>query len=160
MTPGPRHPADDERARRLLPFLQAAVPMWAARMAAWTPERRQHEAMACGDIIAHGADVLFRPGKPSLGRRAATRSAPTALTWDRGRGGAIREWRPAEIFNAIAKGLAIGALQPGGVTWLGQHWCTAPHGECPGVIPAAWLPGPAAGRPPCQAEDFPAAGGQ
>jgi hypothetical protein len=29
-------------------------------------------------------------------------------------GAAIPEWRPAEIFDVIAKGIAIGALQPGG----------------------------------------------
>jgi hypothetical protein len=45
-----------------------------------------------------------------------------------------RDYRPAEIFNAVAKGLGLGALVPGGVTWLGRHWCTTPHGKCPGTL--------------------------
>ena len=51
----------------------------------------------------------------------------------------------ADIVNAIAKALGLAALLPGGVTWLGRHWCTAPHGTCPGMIPGAWMPGRPAG---------------
>lgn len=36
-----------------------------------------------------------------------------------------------EVFNFLARGLAIAACQPGGVTWAGMHWCAWPHPRCP-----------------------------
>lgn len=36
-----------------------------------------------------------------------------------------------EVFNFLARSLAIGACQPGGVTWGGMHWCVWPHPCCP-----------------------------
>jgi hypothetical protein len=141
---GVPHFPEDDRVRRLLLFLEAAVPLRAMEMSQWPPERRVQEAAAAADLIAHGADVLFRPDGTLPESTAARLRAPTVLTLTREQAAAgikASGFRPAEIFNAIAKGLAIGALQPGGVTWFGQHWCTAPHGTCPGVIPAAWLPG-------------------
>jgi len=35
------------------------------------------------------------------------------------------------LLTAMAAALAIGACQPGGVTWSGRHWCTTPHPDCP-----------------------------
>src|SRR5215471_15823155 len=72
------------------------------------------------------------------GRRARAASARAQAA----AGDTARGYRPAEVCTAIAKGLGIGACQPGGVTWFGRHWCTAPHGTCPGVIPASLLPEP------------------
>lgn len=37
----------------------------------------------------------------------------------------------SEALNAASTALALGALQPGGITWCGRHWCTAPHDDCP-----------------------------
>lgn len=39
----------------------------------------------------------------------------------------------SEVLTAMATCLALGALQPGGVTWSGRHWCTAPHADCPHI---------------------------
>lgn len=32
----------------------------------------------------------------------------------------------ARVLSAMATCLALGAMQPGGVTWAGRHWCTDP----------------------------------
>lgn len=37
----------------------------------------------------------------------------------------------AQVLNAMATGLALGALEYGGVTFLDRHWCTAEHPDCP-----------------------------
>jgi hypothetical protein len=121
-------------------FLEAAVPRWAARVWSWTPDRRAAEAEDIAWVIACGADALFRPeDKPTPAQMRLP--APHQLTRQQMDDGVkARDYRPAEVFNAIATGLAIGALLPGGVTWHGAHWCAAPHGTCPGVL-TAWLPG-------------------
>jgi hypothetical protein len=124
----PRDPADSERITLLQVTLETAVPMWAVTVASWTADRRMRAAHDAAEVIAHGADVLFHTPP----RRPGT-TAPRQTT---------REYRPGEVFSAIAKALAIGAHQPGGVTFLGRHWCTAPHASCPGVIPASLLPAP------------------
>lgn len=155
---------DSEQARQLRPFLETTVPMWVVEVSRWPAERLARESAAAGDLVAHGADVLFRAAAPR--GKAATAPAGTLHgqpgTRSRAAAGATASPSPpcaGEILNAIARGLAIGALQPGGVTWLGLHWCTAPHGACPGIIPAAWLsPSPAA-RLPLPAADLPAAEG-
>ena len=36
-----------------------------------------------------------------------------------------------EAFNFMARGLAVLACQPGGVTYHGMHWCAWPHPRCP-----------------------------
>lgn len=36
-----------------------------------------------------------------------------------------------QLLAAMATCLALGAEQPGGITWAGAHWCTAPHPDCP-----------------------------
>jgi hypothetical protein len=37
----------------------------------------------------------------------------------------------AEAFNALARGLAALAYQPGGVKYAGLHWCVEEHPGCP-----------------------------
>lgn len=37
----------------------------------------------------------------------------------------------SQLLNAMATALALGAIQDGGVTWAGRHWCTQPHPACP-----------------------------
>lgn len=51
-------------------------------------------------------------------------------------------WSAGEVFNWLARGLAVLACQPGGVTFAGMHWCAAhprepwPDGEriCPACL--------------------------
>jgi hypothetical protein len=50
-------------------------------------------------------------------------------------------YSPGEVFNFLARGLALLACQPGGVTWAGLHWCAWPHPRCPNPR--------ATRRPPC-----------
>ena len=83
--------------------LSAAVPLWIEKLRALEPEQRLARAGGLSDIIAaHGDIILYRGGK---------------------RG------ESAKAFNALAEGLAIGAFQPGGVTFAGEHWCVN-HAEC------------------------------
>jgi hypothetical protein len=132
----------------LLVFLETAVPMWAAAAATWPAERLAGEARAAGEVLARGSDALLGPTCLSAGPEAEW--LPVLGTLARTKEQAAAGVAPAgfscaevysEVHTAIAKALALGALRPGGVTWLGRHWCVAPHGTCPGVIPATWLPG-------------------
>src|SRR5216684_3777752 len=89
----------------LLPIaLQAAVPMWIDELRRTTDTKtRLHMASESAQFIAeHGDNVLYRGPK---------------------RGDS------AKAFNHVARGLAIGAFQPGGVTAFGSHWCTD-HDAC------------------------------
>ena len=128
----------------LLVFLETAVPMWAAAAATWPAERLAREAHAAGAVLASGSDALLGAACPSPGPQTERLPVPGMLARTKGpapAGAAAAEVSRAEVYTAIAQALALGALLPGGVTWLGRHWCAAPHGTCPGVIPATWLPG-------------------
>jgi hypothetical protein len=73
--------------------LSSAVPLWISDVRDWEPERRVAAARECADVIAaHGDDLQFG------GRHAA------------------------DAFNALARGLACCAYQPGGITFLGDHY--------------------------------------
>src|SRR5439155_14866018 len=43
------------------------------------------------------------------------------------------EPQPSEIRTAVAEGLGILAHRDGGITFSGEHWCTAHHAGCPGT---------------------------
>jgi hypothetical protein len=75
--------------------LAAAVPLWIAEVSGWSTERRLATARECADVVASKGDVLQFGGK---------------------RGEA------AEAFNALARGLACCAYQPGGITFMGDHY--------------------------------------
>ena len=38
---------------------------------------------------------------------------------------------PAPVASHLARTVALAAAAPGGVTFAGRHWCTAPHDGCP-----------------------------
>jgi hypothetical protein len=80
----------------LIIALEAAVPLHIAIMRDWPARHRINEAQWAAGVIAEKGDVLMFGGK---------------------RGEA------ANAFNALAKGLAAAAYQPGGVTCAGRHWC-------------------------------------
>lgn len=83
--------------------LKVAVPLWAAQMSTWEPRRLVRVARECCDTIAsHGDDILYQSK-----HRGDT----------------------AKAFNALAQGIAVLAMQPGGVTVFGVHWCTD-HRAC------------------------------
>jgi hypothetical protein len=73
--------------------LQAAVPLWMHSVRSWSTERRVQEASKCAQVIAeHGDDLMF-------GGKHTT-----------------------ETFNKLALGIACAAYQPGGITFMGDHW--------------------------------------
>jgi hypothetical protein len=75
--------------------LQVAVPLWIEEVRGWTVERRVATARESADVVASKGDVLQFGGKKG---------------------------EAAEAFNALARGLACCAYQPGGITFLGDHY--------------------------------------
>lgn len=83
-------------------MLSLAVLIALPQVARLTPAERRRLAEECADTVtAHGDDLLY--GGPHC----------------------------TATFTALARGLAAGALQPGGVTVAGHHFCTGPHEDCP-----------------------------
>jgi hypothetical protein len=85
-----------------LPLLFEAVPGWIQRHAATPPAEREARAHVLGEIIAYsqGAAAICDPdarGTEQLGQ-------------------------VAQVFDAIAEGLAIGAFSPGGALFAGRLW--------------------------------------
>lgn len=87
--------------------LDGLIPLHLMRLADLSEGDRRRLAEQYADGLATGADRLTAPGN---------------FTDRHERGQAL---------NALAGGLAIGATQPGGITWAGHHWCTTPHPGCP-----------------------------
>lgn len=102
MTATPMTSASFEGHALLLLTLEMAVPLTIAEVADWTFEQRQAAAREASAMVAHHGDHLLYGGRHT-----------------------------AETFNALARGLAVGAYQPGGVTFAGAHWCVHPHPGCP-----------------------------
>ena len=89
-------------------MLQAAVPLFITELRGTSHWQRVSLAREdAAQIAAHGDALMFRSKKGETARS----------------------------FNALARGLAIGAYQPGGITFAGQHWCTD-HDVCTGAKPA------------------------
>jgi hypothetical protein len=82
----------------LLAMLELAVPAWIDRVRPLSWPERKARANACLAIIGYGDNL---------------ESIACLTTGVKG---------GAQAFNAVAEALAIGALQPGGVTWCGLHW--------------------------------------
>ena len=93
--------------------LAMAVPLWILKVADW-PASKRAEAVEVGvDLIASAAEGAVAPAeRRRLDVRAAT------------------------IFNVLARSLALMASSPGGVTFLGDHWCLD-HDACIEADPAA-----------------------
>lgn len=101
----------------LVESLRVAVPLHMTQLASRSPEELIRIAAGSATIVGSHGDVLqFRSTK-----RGQT----------------------AKAFNALARGLAAGALVAwGGATFAGLHWCTVRH--CPG--PDAEHPNPVQGK--------------
>lgn len=82
----------------LLGMLEVAVPMWIDRVRPLSWEERKARANACLAVIGYG-DSLESIACLVTGVKGGERA-----------------------FNAVAEALAIGALQPGGVSFGGLHW--------------------------------------
>lgn len=101
----------------LIPTLQAAVPLWVMDLSRTPEPTRMGLAREAADTVASHGDVLIYGGKGC-----------------------------AAAFNALAKGIALLAYQPGGVTIFGHHWCVGsghqgiPHDGGPCDAEAARVP--------------------
>ena len=86
--------------------LDKAVRRWIDELAALPSGRRRavcrRWAAEAGPAVMSGGDVLRYGDKPA---------------------------KVAAVFNHVARGLAALATAPGGVTWMGMHWCVD-HTEC------------------------------
>lgn len=106
--------ADTDAWDRLRLVLDGLVPLHLMRLSQpGELARAQREASADGgaaDVIAEAGDRLTASGNF------------TGRDEHRTRGNAL---------SAVARGLALGAMQDGGVTWAGMHWCITAHDACP-----------------------------
>ena len=89
--------------------LSCAVPLWIEKVRSLSPGEREAKAHAAGHVIAYGnGAAAVATGGKERSKSQAKKKRPNQ--------GA------AEVFNAIACGLAILAYSPGGVTFAGNHW--------------------------------------
>jgi hypothetical protein len=99
---------DDEELRRymLCVALNVAVPLWIEVVRLMSDEQRTEVAAECAPVFSGEKkdDVRGRHG-----------SGPERFAC--GMSGNTRE-----VFNALARGLAVLAFAPGGVNYLGIHW--------------------------------------
>lgn len=86
--------------------LSFAVPLWIHKVADWPAEERAEAVEVGADLIASASEGIVAPFE----RRNT-------------------DVRAARIFNVLARSLALLAHRPGGVDFLGDHWCTN-HEAC------------------------------
>jgi len=87
--------------------LRLAVPFWMGRLESLTWEERMKRRDECLVVLGVG-----RHDKDCMDGAACLAEGFPAR----------RKGQVAEAFNRLAEGLAIGALQPGGVTFMGLHF--------------------------------------
>jgi hypothetical protein len=93
--------------------LCAAVPLWMERYSSWPLAELQSEGERLGDQVAwDGGGHDGRARRTTKRQREENRN----LT---------EKYGTAAAFNAVARGLGVLAHWPGGVTFLGLHWCAA-----------------------------------
>lgn len=124
---------DARRAEEVCAEVVARV----AAMDGWTGDQVIAEGRRVGDILACGGDgILFPPPPP---KREAGLSGPTMVTLTKEQADAgvyARDFTREELRDALLQAYAVGSLAPGGITWLGLHFCTMPHKGCPaGSVP-------------------------
>jgi hypothetical protein len=103
--------------------LQAAVPLRILEllaMPAWQrAEAVQHWAADAVEVVASNGDTLMFKAKPHKLTDAQVGPSSRRRVGD--------EVSTATTFNHLARGLAALAMAPGGVRFLGTHWCAASH---------------------------------
>ena len=136
--------------------LAFAVPMHLAEVRLLPFRSRQRIASEAasvvggqGDTLMYGSSAKFGSGAGEMRRHRLHGSAKTAECGSCEDNGKTRccmrrfiskchvcargqaTWSAGEVFNHLARGLAVAACQPGGVTFSGLHWCAFPHPWCP-----------------------------
>lgn len=127
-------------AAEMIATIHAEVAARVAVMSGWTAEQITGEGARCGDILASGGEeILFPPSPAKRRKKKPDLSEPTAATMTEEQADAgmyCRDFTLEELWDAMMSAFALGALVPGGVDWMGLHYCTAPHKECPaGNVP-------------------------
>ena len=89
----------------LMLSLELAVPQWVERHRRTAPAERAARARRLGQAIAANADRLLLRGK--------------------------RPGETADVFNALAEGLALLSFQPGGVEFRGRRWHSGADADHP-----------------------------
>jgi len=122
-----------------LEVLRPEIEGRAREVAGWSRVQCTLEARRCGDVLAHGGDrILLGPPPKSPVRPDLKAPSVTGLTKEQARDGVkARDFTRHEAWDALATGLALGSLCPGGVTWLGVHFCMAPQPPHPGCAKEA-----------------------
>lgn len=82
-------------------LLVIAVPLWMDRLFLMSWEERDRRRSACLDVLA---------GSEADGVACLATGSHT------------KDGKVGEAFNRLAEALALGALQPGGVTFMGMHF--------------------------------------
>lgn len=100
---------DTEAQRRelLLASLQILVPLWIDHARGWTPEQRCARAHEASGVLAMGEHCDELRGRHGNGPASFANGSP-------GGSGAM--------LNSLAMGIALLALQPGGIDYAGAHW--------------------------------------
>lgn len=120
-----------QREGMLLTVLEGMVPLAMLELARYGGWRLEEEVRQLADIVSLADSLVGDADPPSRGDMKAL---PPLHLWA-GKG-AARSYRRGEVLAAVARGLALVALRPGGVTFAGRHWCAAPHEGCPQVVAA------------------------
>jgi hypothetical protein len=104
---------DTEAQRRelLLDALQILVPLWIGHVRDWTPEQRCARAHEASGVLAFGENCDELRGRHGSGPASFANGSPAGS---------------GAILNSLAMGIALLALQPGGVDYAGAHWEATP----------------------------------
>lgn len=120
--------------------LEVAVPLWQHRWRGRPADQRCARAASLGPFVAaHGDRILYRTkGGPT---RRFPAQEPDGGWQTVGRTHAppdevIPNPSSAECFNALAEGIALLSMQPGGASIFGRHF----HDGCRAVPPDQWHP--------------------
>lgn len=124
----------------LMTALEAAVPLLIMRLRTEPFEVRQRIGAEAGHVLAAQADtMMYGSGRVRYGdgatdlRKHNGHVRPVTREVHDGCG-TCRNGHPdysaGEVFNFLARALAVGACQPGGVTFCGLHWCARRHPSC------------------------------
>lgn len=140
---GARSQADANR-ELLADTLSFAVPFHMPGAARMTLRERGRIARKAAAAAGHQGDsLMFGTGvKPGTAAREAERHRLHAfrvndanrMEYGRTRGICLRgqpSYTAGGLFDLLARGLACAAIEPGGVSFAGRHWCAAPHDGCP-----------------------------
>jgi len=102
---------DAQRRELLLASLQILVPLWIGHARGWTPEQRCARAHEASGVIALGEKCDDMRGRHGNGPAHFANGSANG---------------DGAVLNSLAMGIALLALQPGGIDYAGAHWEATP----------------------------------